>query len=159
MLRTGIGIDVHGFAAGDGLMLGGVKVPYHQSIAGHSDGDVVIHAIVDALLGAVGAGDIGTHFPSSDPRWKGADSRLFLREARNILKQGGATLNNVDCTVILQEPALAAYILKMRKLLAEDLEITLSQVSIKATTTDRLGFTGRGEGIAALAVATVEVGT
>ncbi len=158
MLKTGIGVDVHAFIAGDGLVLGGVKVPYQRSISGHSDGDVVIHAIVDALLGAVGAGDIGNHFPSSDPRWQGADSRLFLREARNILKQAGATLNNVDCTVILQEPTLAPHIPVMIKLLAEDLEVDASQVSIKATTTDHLGFTGRGEGIAALAVATVEVG-
>ncbi len=158
MLKTGIGVDVHAFTAGDGMVLGGVQVPCHRSIAGHSDGDVVIHAIVDALLGAVGAGDIGSHFPSSDPRWQGADSRLFLREARNILKQAGATLNNVDCTVILQEPALAPYIPEMIKLLAEDLEVDASQVSIKATTTDHLGFTGRGEGFAALAVATVELG-
>lgn len=158
MPKTGIGIDVHAFTDGDGLVLGGVKVPYQRSVSSHSDGDVVIHAIVDALLGAVGAGDLGTHFPSSDQRWKDADSRLFLREASNILKQAGATLNNVDCTVILQEPALAPHIPQMRKLLAADLEVDLSQVSIKATTTDHLGFTGRGEGIAALAVATVEVG-
>ncbi len=158
MLKTGLGIDVHAFTAGDGLVLGGVQVPYQRSISGHSDGDVVIHAIVDALLGAVGAGDIGSHFPSSDPRWQGADSRLFLREAGNILKRAGATLNNVDCTVILQEPALAPHIPQMIKLLAADLEVDASQVSIKATTTDHLGFTGRGEGIGALAVAMVEVG-
>ncbi len=155
MLRCGIGADVHAFTAGDGMVLGGVKVPFHQSIAGHSDGDVVIHAIVDALLGAVGAGDIGSHFPSSDPRWQGADSRLFLREAHSILEQAGATLNNVDCTVILQEPALTPHIPEMIKLLAADLEVEASQVSIKATTTDHLGFTGRGEGIAAMAVATI----
>ena len=156
MLRTGIGVDVHAFTDGDGMVLGGVQVPYQRSISSHSDGDVVIHAIVDALLGAVGAGDMGTHFPSSDPQWKDAHSRLFLREARNILKQAGATLNNVDCTVILQEPALAPYIPEMRKLLAADLEVNLSQVSIKATTTDGLGFEGQGQGIAAHAVALIE---
>ncbi len=157
MLKVGIGVDIHAFTAGDGLVLGGVKVPYHQSIAAHSDGDAVIHAMVDALLGAVGAGDIGSHFPSSDARWQDADSRLFLRETLNILQQAGATVNHVDCTVILQEPALAPHIPAMRKLLADDLGVAILQVSIKATTSDHLGFTGRQEGITAVAVATVEV--
>jgi len=155
MIKTGIGVDVHGFAAGSGITLGGVNIPCDKSISGHSDGDVVIHAIVDALLGAVAGGDIGNHFPSSDPRWQGADSRLFLRRAKEIVTEASGEISHVDCTVILQEPAIAPYIPEMRRNVARDLGIGTDQVSIKATTTDRLGFTGRGEGIAALAVATV----
>ncbi len=157
MVKTGIGVDVHGFTKGEGLTLGGVNIPYKKSIAGHSDGDVVLHALVDALLGAVAGGDIGTHFPSSDPRWQGADSRLFLRRAKEIVAEAGGQINHVDCTVILQEPAIAPYIPEMRRNVADDLAIGTAQVSIKATTTDHLGFTGRGEGIAAIAVATVEI--
>ena len=155
MVKTGIGVDIHGFTKGEGLTLGGVNIPYDKSIAGHSDGDVVIHAIVDALLGAAAGGDIGTHFPSSDARWKGTSSRLFLQRARGIVAESGGQISHVDCTVILQEPAIAAYIAEMRRLIAADLAIDSGQVSIKATTTDHLGFTGRKEGIAALAVATV----
>ena len=157
MVKTGIGVDVHGFTKGEGLTLGGVNIPYKKSIAGHSDGDVVIHALVDALLGAVAGGDIGTHFPSSDPRWQGVDSRLFLRRVKKIVAEAGGQINHVDCTVILQEPAIAPYIPEMRRNVADDLAIGTAQVSIKATTTDHLGFTGRGEGIAAIAVATVEI--
>ncbi len=157
MVKTGIGVDVHGFTKGEGLTLGGVNIPYEKSIAGHSDGDVVIHALVDALLGAVAGGDIGTHFPSSDPRWQGVDSRLFLRRVKKIVAEAGGQINHVDCTVILQEPAIAPYIPEMRRNVADDLAIGTAQVSIKATTTDHLGFTGRGEGIAAIAVATVEI--
>ncbi len=157
MVKTGIGVDVHGFTKGEGLTLGGVNIPCDKSIAGHSDGDVVIHAIVDAMLGAVAGGDIGTHFLSSDPRWKGADSRLFLRRAREIVAESSGQVSHVDCTVILQEPAIAPYIPEMRRIIAADLAIDSGQVSIKATTTDHLGFTGRGEGIVALAVATVEI--
>jgi len=155
MVKTGIGVDVHGFTKGEGLTLGGVNIPCDKSIAGHSDGDVVIHAIVDALLGAVAGGDIGAHFPSSDPRWQGADSRLFLRRARELVDEVGGQISHVDCSVILQEPAIASYITEMRRIIAADLAIDSGQVSIKATTTDHLGFTGRGEGIAALAVATI----
>jgi 2-C-methyl-D-erythritol 4-phosphate cytidylyltransferase/2-C-methyl-D-erythritol 2,4-cyclodiphosphate synthase len=155
LIRTGLGIDVHGFTTGKGFTLGGIHITYEKSIAGHSDGDVVIHAIVDALLGAVAEGDIGTHFPSSDPQWKGADSQIFLRHTREMVAAARATINNVDCTVILQEPAITPFIADMRRLIAEDLQLETSQVSIKATTTDHLGFTGHKEGIAALAVATV----
>lgn len=155
MVKTGIGVDAHGFAAGSGITLGGVNIPCDKSISGHSDGNVVLHAIVDALLGAVAGGDIGTHFPSSDPQWKGADSRLFLLRAREIVAEAGGEISHVDCTVILQEPAIAPFIPEMRRNVAEVLEIETDRVSIKATTTDHLGFTGRGEGIAALAVATV----
>ncbi len=158
MVKTGIGVDVHGFTKGEGLTLGGVNIPCDKSIAGHSDGDVVIHAIVDALLGAVAGGDIGAHFPSSDPRWKGTSSRLFLRRARELVDEAGGQISHVDCTVILQEPPIAPYIPEMRRNIATDLAIDSGQVSIKATTSDHLGFTGRGEGIAALAVATVEIG-
>ncbi len=158
MVKTGIGVDVHGFTKGEGLTLGGVNIPYDKSIAGHSDGDVVIHAIVDALLGAVAGGDIGTHVPSSDPRWQGRDSRLFLQRAREIVAEVGGQIINVDCTVILQEPKITPFIPEMRRIIATDLAIDSGQVSIKATTTDQLGFTGRKEGIAALAVATVDVG-
>ena len=157
MIKTGIGVDVHGFTKGEGLMLGGVSIPCDKSIAGHSDGDVVLHAIVDALLGAVAEGDIGAHFPSSDPRWKGADSQIFLQRAKDIVAKAGGQINHVDCTVILQEPAIAPYIADMRRNVAEVLGLGLEHISIKATTTDHLGFTGRGEGIAALAVATVEI--
>lgn len=156
MVKTGIGVDVHGFIKGEELTLGGVKIPYEKSIAGHSDGDVVIHAIVDALLGAVAGGDIGTHFPSSDPRWQGADSRLFLQRAKEIVTEAGGQISHVDCTVILQEPAIAPVIPEMRHNVAEVLGLGLEHISIKATTTDHLGFIGREEGIAALAVATVE---
>lgn len=155
MVKTGIGVDAHAFTQGEGLTLGGVNIPYDRSIAGHSDGDVVIHAIVDALLGAVAGGDIGTHFPSSDARWKGVSSRVFLQRAREILAESGGEISHVDCAVILQEPAIAPYVAEMRRIIADDLAIDPGQVSIKATTTDHLGFSGRKEGVAAVAVATI----
>lgn len=155
MVKTGIGVDVHGFTEGNGLVLGGVRIPYNRSITGHSDGDVVLHALVDALLGAVAAGDIGTHFPSSDPQWQDADSRIFLQRAREIVAEAGGRVSHVDCTVILQEPSIAQYIPEMRHNVADILGVELTQVSIKATTTDHLGFIGQGEGVAAMAVATV----
>ena len=157
MVKTGIGVDVHAFTEGSGLTLGGVPIPHDRSIAGHSDGDVVIHAIVDALLGAAAQGDIGVHFPSTDPRWQGADSRTFLRRARELVAETGGEISHVDCTVILQEPAIAPFVADMRRTIAVDLGMNLEQVSVKATTTDRLGFIGQGEGVAALAVATVEM--
>ena len=157
MVKTGIGVDAHAFGEGESLILGGVTVPYHKSITGHSDGDVVIHAIVDALLGAAALGDIGTHFPSSDPQWQGASSRQFLQHVTGLLHGAGARLNHVDCTVILQEPAIAPYIDEMRRNIAGDLKTDRGNVSIKATTTDTLGFTGRKEGVVAVAVATVNL--
>ena len=155
MVKTGFGVDVHGFTNGSGLTLGGVAIPYDKTIAGHSDGDVVIHAIVDALLGASALGDIGAHFPSSDPQWQGVSSRLFLQACREIVTGVHARVDHVDCTVILEEPRLAPFIGEMRRLVAADLGIDPEQVSIKATTTDRLGVIGRGDGIAAMAVVTV----
>lgn len=155
MVKTGLGVDTHAFGEGEGLILGGVIIPYHKSISGHSDGDVVIHAIVDALLGAAALGDIGSHFPSSDPQWKGADSRQFLHRVADLLANAGAEINHVDCTVILQEPVVSPYIAQMRRNIAEDLKTDQDNISIKATTTDYLGFTGRKEGVAAMAVATV----
>ena len=155
MIRTGIGVDAHAFTDGQGLSLGGVTVPFTKSILGHSDGDVIIHAIVDALLGAVAKGDIGAHFPSSDPQWAGVSSRIFLTKTREVLAETGAKVLHVDCTVILQEPAISEYVTEMRRNISTDLGIDLDQVSIKATTTDGLGFTGRKEGVAAWAIATV----
>ena len=157
MVKTGIGVDTHAFGEGEGLILGGVTIPYHKSITGHSDGDVVIHSIVDALLGAAALGDIGTHFPSSDPQWEGADSRQFLHRVADLLANAGAVINHVDCTVILQEPAIASFIDAMRTHIAQDLKTDRGNVSIKATTADHLGFTGRKEGVVAVAVATVSI--
>ncbi len=155
VVKVGIGVDAHGFTEGEGLILGGVTVPYHKSIAGHSDGDILIHAIVDALLGATAQGDIGTHFPASDPQWKGADSRQFLQRVAVLLADAGVAINHIDCTIILQEPVIAPFIDDMRRNIAQDLNTDQGNVSIKATTTDYLGFTGRKEGIVAVAVATI----
>jgi len=155
-LRVGQGYDVHAFTEGDHLMLGGVRIPFERGFKAHSDGDVLIHALVDALLGAVGAGDIGRHFPDTDPRYKGMDSRFFLRESRRLLEERGYRLGNADITVIAQAPKLAPHLDAMRACLAEDLCSEVSRINIKATTTEGLGFTGRGEGIAVHAVALLE---
>lgn len=152
MIRIGQGIDVHAFEEGRPLVLGGVRIADRGGLAGHSDADAVLHAITDALLGAVAAGDIGSYFPSEDPRWKGAESRLFLEEASRIVRDGGWKIANLDVTVIAQKPKLAAHRDPMRSAIASMLKLGLEQVSVKATTTDHLGFTGRQEGIAALAV-------
>ena len=157
MIRTGIGVDAHAFTEGEGLVLGGVVIPYGKSLAGHSDGDVVIHAIVDALLGAVAAGDMGAHFPSSDPSWQGVSSGIFLQRVGGIIAEKGGTIHHVDCTVILQEPAIAPAVPDMRRHIAAQLALDSSRVSVKATTTDQLGFTGRKEGVAAIAVVTVDL--
>ncbi|MFN2238505.1 MAG: 2-C-methyl-D-erythritol 2,4-cyclodiphosphate synthase [Thermoanaerobaculia bacterium] len=152
MIRIGQGIDVHAFEEGRPLILGGVRIANRGGLAGHSDADAVLHAITDALLGAVAAGDIGSYFPSEDPRWKGAESRLFLEEASRIVTDMGWRIANLDVTVIAQKPKLAAHRDPMRSAIASILKLGLEQVSVKATTTDHLGFTGRQEGIAALAV-------
>lgn len=157
MIKIGFGIDTHGFSEGDGVILGGVKVPHHMSVAGHSDGDVLLHAIVDALLGATAQGDIGVHFPSSDPQWQGVSSSKFLMHAKGLIDEVGATINHIDCTIVLQEPVISPFILKMRSRVAEDLNINLNEISIKATTSDHLGFVGRKEGVTAMALATLEV--
>ncbi len=156
MMRIGHGYDVHAFAAGRKLILGGVEVPSARGLAGHSDADVLIHALCDALLGAVGLNDIGHHFPDSDAQYAGIDSTKLLVHVRQLLQEGGWQVGNVDCTIIAQEPKLAPYIEAMRLRLAELLMVARDAVNVKATTTERLGFVGRAEGIAAEAVALVE---
>jgi 2-C-methyl-D-erythritol 2,4-cyclodiphosphate synthase len=153
MMRIGQGFDVHAFGPGDHVMLGGVRVPHVQGVAAHSDGDVVIHALCDAILGALALGDIGTHFPPSDERWRDADSRVFLRHCAGLMRKSGFVLGNADVTVVCESPKVAPHALAMRTILAADLGCELAQISVKATTSERLGFTGRGEGIAAMAVA------
>jgi 2-C-methyl-D-erythritol 4-phosphate cytidylyltransferase / 2-C-methyl-D-erythritol 2,4-cyclodiphosphate synthase len=156
--RTGMGLDVHAFAGDGPLMLGGVEVPHARGLAGHSDADVVLHAITDALLGAGGLGDIGEHFPPSDPRWKRAASSLFLAHAVELLRARGAIVDHVDCTVIAETPKVGPHRNAMRTRIAEIAGLNVDQVSIKATTTEGLGFTGRREGIAAQAVASIRMG-
>ncbi|WP_251978876.1 2-C-methyl-D-erythritol 2,4-cyclodiphosphate synthase [Salinicola avicenniae] len=151
-LRIGHGFDVHRFGDGDHLMIGGVRVPFSQGFVAHSDGDVLLHAISDALLGAVALGDIGRHFPDTDPAWKGADSRALLRHVVELVRESGYAVSNLDATVMAQAPRLSTWIPAMRETLATDLGVALEAVNVKATTTERLGFTGRGEGIAAEAV-------
>jgi 2-C-methyl-D-erythritol 2,4-cyclodiphosphate synthase len=150
-IRIGNGFDVHALAPGRKLVLGGVSVPYERGLEGHSDADVLLHAIIDAILGALALGDIGTHFPDTDPRWKGADSRALLRQVVGMASTRRFAVENLDATVIAQAPKLAPHVPAMRKNIAADLGCAVEQVSIKATTTERLGFAGRGEGIAALA--------
>ncbi len=156
--RTGIGFDVHAFAGNGPLMIGGVEVPYDRGLAGHSDADVLLHAITDALLGAAGLGDIGDHFPPSDSRWKDAPSSLFLAHAVELLRSSGANIDHVDCTLVAETPRIGPYRDAMRSKIAEIAGLGIDQVSVKATTTERLGFTGRGEGIAAQAVASIRMG-
>ena len=156
--RTGMGFDVHAFAGEGPVMLGGIAVPHHRGLAGHSDADVVLHSITDALLGAAGLGDIGEHFPPSDPQWKGASSDRFLAHAVDLLRSQGAILDHVDCTIIAEEPKVGPYRSAMRARIAEIAGLGLDQVSVKATTTEGLGFTGRREGIAAQAVASIRTG-
>jgi 2-C-methyl-D-erythritol 4-phosphate cytidylyltransferase/2-C-methyl-D-erythritol 2,4-cyclodiphosphate synthase len=139
-------------------MLGGIEVPHDRGLAGHSDADVVLHAITDALLGAAGLGDIGEHFPPSDPRWKGAASALFLEHAVELIRARGALIDHVDCTVIAEEPKIGPHRAAMRARIAEIAGLSVDQVSVKATTTEGLGFTGRREGIAAQAVASIRMG-
>ena len=155
--RTGLGFDVHAFAGDGPVMLGGIAVPHARGLAGHSDADVVLHAITDALLGAAGLGDIGEHFPPSDPQWRGAASDLFLRHAAELIRRAGGMIDHVDCTVICEEPKVGPYRAAMRLNIAQLLQIPASAVSIKATTTEQLGFTGRREGIAAQAVASIRM--
>lgn len=155
-IRVGSGYDVHAFTEGRPLILSGVHIPYEYGLAGHSDADVVIHAVVDALLGAAAQGDIGTYFPSSDPRWKDQPSSVFLDYTYDLLVQLGWTIGNVDATVVAERPKLLPYIQPMRSHLAERLHLSLEQVSVKGKTTDGLGFTGRREGIACYAVALLE---
>lgn len=150
--RIGHGFDVHRFGDGDHLMIGGVRVPFGHGFVAHSDGDVLLHAISDALLGACALGDIGRHFPDTDPAWKGADSRALLRHVVGLVREAGYRVGNLDATLMAQAPRMAEWIPRMREAIAADVEIELGAVNVKATTTERLGFTGRGEGIAAEAV-------
>jgi 2-C-methyl-D-erythritol 2,4-cyclodiphosphate synthase len=151
-MRIGHGFDVHAFGAGDHLMLGGVRIDFDRGVVAHSDGDVVLHALCDAMLGAIALGDIGRHFPPSDPRWKDADSRTFVRHCDALLRQRGWRAGNVDITVVCERPKIGPHADAMRALVAGDLGIDIDAVSIKATTTEGLGCTGRGEGIAAHAM-------
>lgn len=155
-LRIGQGYDVHAFAAGDHITLGGEKIPHSHGILAHSDGDVLLHAICDALLGAAGLGDIGMHFPDTDPRWKGADSRQFVRHVRDLLKVSDYVIVNVDTTVICEAPRLGKYRETMRSNIAADLGINITRVNIKATTSEKMGFIGRAEGLACQAIALIE---
>ncbi|MEO8748249.1 MAG: 2-C-methyl-D-erythritol 2,4-cyclodiphosphate synthase [Rhodanobacter sp.] len=155
-MRIGSGFDVHAFGPGTHVMLGGVRIAHPYGLVAHSDGDVVIHALCDAIFGALAVGDMGTHFAPTDERWRGADSRVFLRHANALIHEHGHVLGNADITVIAEAPKVAAHTMRMRALLAADLGVTLDCISIKATTTERLGFLGRGEGIAAQASVLLE---
>jgi 2-C-methyl-D-erythritol 2,4-cyclodiphosphate synthase len=156
MIRIGHGYDVHALVDDRDLILGGIKIDWPKGLDGHSDADVLIHAICDALLGAAGCGDIGRHFPPSEDRFKNIDSRILLRETIGILSEKNWKVSNIDATIIAEKPKLATYIPNMITLLAEDMKIDVSAINIKATTTEKLGFVGREEGIAAEAVALIE---
>ncbi|WP_106639361.1 bifunctional 2-C-methyl-D-erythritol 4-phosphate cytidylyltransferase/2-C-methyl-D-erythritol 2,4-cyclodiphosphate synthase [Allosphingosinicella vermicomposti] len=155
--RTGLGFDVHAFADGEDLWLGGVLIPHSRGLSGHSDADVVLHALTDALLGAAGEGDIGDHFPPSDPQWKGAASSRFVEHACALIAARGGIVDHIDITIICEAPKIGPHRDRMRRTVADLLRAPLQRVCIKATTTERLGFTGRGEGIAAQAVATIRL--
>jgi 2-C-methyl-D-erythritol 2,4-cyclodiphosphate synthase len=155
-IRIGSGYDVHAFAQGRPLILGGITIPSDNGLSGHSDADAVIHAVVDALLGAAALGDIGTHFPSHDIRWKDQPSAIFLDYVYELLSQQQWKISNIDATIVAEHPKMAPHIQGMRAHLAEHLHLAIEQVSVKATTTDGLGFTGRREGIACYAVALIE---
>lgn len=155
-MRIGHGYDVHRFYENRDLILGGVKIPYEMGLLGHSDADVLLHAVSDALLGAAALGDIGKHFPDTDPEFKGADSRVLLRECISLLKQKGFKVSNIDATVIAQKPKLAPFIEQMVKNIASDCELEIDSVNVKATTEEGLGFTGNLEGISAHAVCILE---
>ena len=157
MIRIGQGVDIHPFDDARPLVLGGVRISESNGLAGHSDADAVLHAVTDALLGAAGAGDIGQYFPSEDPKWKGADSTRFVAEAKRILDEMGAAINNVDITIIAQRPKIAPHRDAISGKIAKMLNVPAGHVNVKATTTDHLGFIGRGEGICALAVVAVDV--
>lgn len=156
MMRIGHGYDVHRLESGRRLILGGVQIPYPQGLAGHSDADVLTHAVMDALLGAAGLGDIGMHFPDTDDRFEGIDSLILARETVALVQDAGYSICNIDSTLIAQAPKLSPYLPKMRKALSQALQINTDQINIKATTEEHLGFTGRKEGIAAHAVCLLE---
>jgi 2-C-methyl-D-erythritol 2,4-cyclodiphosphate synthase len=155
-MRIGNGYDVHAFGKGDKIVIGGVVIPHHHGLIAHSDGDVLLHALSDALLGAAALGDIGKHFPDSDMQYRNADSRSLLRMVYAKVNQQGWKLVNADMTIVAQAPRMATYIPRMQEVIAADLQSTISQINVKATTTERLGFTGREEGIACYAVVLLE---
>ena len=152
MFRIGHGYDVHRLVTDRKLILGGVEIPYEKGLLGHSDADVLVHAVMDAMLGALAMGDIGGLFPDNDPRYEGADSMKLLKRVTELIRENGYKIGNIDCTIIMQSPKLAPYIKKMRENIAETTECEISRISVKATTEERLGFTGSGEGAAAHAV-------
>ncbi|MCW8812114.1 MAG: 2-C-methyl-D-erythritol 2,4-cyclodiphosphate synthase [Psychromonas sp.] len=154
-LRTGIGFDVHAFTEGRKLILGGIEIKHDKGLAGHSDADAVLHAITDALLGSLSLGDIGTHFPDDDPRYKNADSTVFLKRTNEFVRNRGFFVNNIDVVVMLQQPKISPYVQKMKDKISKILDIGSERISIKATTTEKLGFVGREEGISVMAVVTV----
>jgi 2-C-methyl-D-erythritol 2,4-cyclodiphosphate synthase len=156
-MRIGQGFDVHAFGPGEHVVLGGVRIPYPRGVLAHSDGDVIIHALCDAVLGALGQGDIGQHFPDTDPRYRGADSRVFLREVARLMQAAGLRLVNADVTVLAEGPRIAKHRLAIAANLAADLGVAAACVNIKATTTEKLGSIGRGEGLAAMAVVLLDV--
>jgi 2-C-methyl-D-erythritol 2,4-cyclodiphosphate synthase len=155
-MRIGLGFDAHAFSEGRKLMLGGVEVPYGRGLAGHSDADVLVHAVMDAMLGACGERDIGVHFPDTDPAYEGISSLVLLEEVAGILKEKGYRVINADCVIVAQEPRLSPYLESMRDNIARTMRIDSGRVAVKATTTEGMGFTGRGEGIAALANVLIE---
>jgi 2-C-methyl-D-erythritol 4-phosphate cytidylyltransferase/2-C-methyl-D-erythritol 2,4-cyclodiphosphate synthase len=155
--RVGTGFDVHPFEPGDFVTLGGVRIPHNRRLQGHSDADAGLHALADALYGALGEGDIGTHFPPSDTRWRGADSAIFLTHAAGLVAGRGGRIVNLDLTLVCESPRIGPHVAAMRRRIGEICTISPSRVAVKATTSERLGFTGREEGIAALATASIEV--
>ena len=155
-MRIGQGLDVHAFAAGRKLVIGGVEIPHHKGLAGHSDADVLLHAICDALLGAAALGDIGRHYPDNDPKYSDIDSRQLLRDVAAKVKQQGYKIVNIDATIVAEAPRMAPHVARMIGNIATDLGIASAAINVKATTTEQLGFVGRGEGIAALAVALID---
>lgn len=150
-IRLGNGFDVHAFGPGDHVVLCGVTIPHDRGLVGHSDADVALHTITDAIYGALAQGDIGQHFPPSDPQWKGAASDIFLRHAVDLAKEMGFALSNIDCTIICEQPKIGPHAAAMRQTVAQITGLDVARISVKATTSERLGFTGRGEGIACLA--------
>jgi 2-C-methyl-D-erythritol 2,4-cyclodiphosphate synthase len=156
MMRIGQGFDVHAFSEGRPLIIGGVTIPYEKGLLGHSDADVLLHAITDALLGAAGEGDIGKHFPDTDPAYKDADSKRLLLDSWKLVEKKGYALGNIDCTIIAQKPKMLPYIEEMRGVIAGIFGVEVERINVKATTTEKLGFPGREEGIAAQAVVLIE---
>ena len=157
MLRVGMGYDVHQLVEGRKLIMGGVEIPHEKGLLGHSDADVLLHAIMDALIGAIGEGDIGKHFPDTDSRYKGISSILLLEEVAKLLKAKNATIHNIDATIIAQRPKMAPYIMQMRENVAKALQIEVNQVNVKATTEEKLGFTGAEQGISSQAITLVDL--